>query len=99
MAKKVEKPYYQQFQRTLLSKLEDVKSLIEPNDTILFESISPEASFLKSLESGVTKYSLRYYQKEAIYTLHHIYKQSIDVCRSPEEVKKNLLRLKSYEHI
>lgn len=99
MAKKVEKPYYQQFQRTLLSKLEDIKSIIEPSDTVLFESISPDASFLKSLESGVTKYPLRYYQKEAIYTLHHIYKQSIDVCRSPEEVQKNLLRQKSYEHI
>lgn len=99
MPKKVEKPYYQQFQRTLQSKLEDVKSLIEPSDTVLFDSISPDASFLKSLESGVTKYPLRYYQKEAIYTLHHIYKQSIDVCRSPEEVQKNLLRQKSYEHI
>ena len=38
-------------------------------------------------------------QKEAIYTLHAIYKQAVDVCNSPVDIQKNLLRQKNYEHI
>lgn len=94
------KPYYQEFRKTLHSKLEDIKGRIEPEkEGQLFTNLTPEASFLKDLAEGVTKYPFRYYQKEAIYTLHSIYAQAIDVCRSPESTQKVVLRRKEYLHI
>lgn len=93
------KPYYQEFRKTLHSKLEDIKGRIDSSAGDIFGNLTPEASFLKDLAEGVTKYPFRYYQKEAIYTLHSIYKQAIDVCRSPVEIQKNLLRQKGYNHI
>lgn len=93
------KPYYQEFRKTLHSKLEDIKSRIDSTAGDIFGNLTPEASFLKDLAEGVTKYPFRYYQKEAIYTLHSIYKQAIDVCKSPDEIQKNLLRQKGYKHI
>ena len=100
MAKKVAKPYFQEFQKVLTKKLKEIKNKIEPEqEGQLFESLTPEATFLKGLAEGVTKYPFRYYQKEAIYTLHSVYGQAINVCNSPEEVQKNLLRQKDYAHI
>ena len=93
------KPYYQEFRKTLHSKLEDIKGRIDSSAGDIFGNLTPEASFLKNLAEGVTKYPFRYYQKEAIYTLHSIYKQAIDVCKSPEDIQKNLLRQKGYKHI
>lgn len=93
------KPYYQEFRKTLHSKLEDIKGRIDSSTGDIFGNLTPEASFLKDLAEGVTKYPFRYYQKEAIYTLHSIYKQAIDVCKSPDEIQKNLLRQKGYKHI
>lgn len=95
----VVKPYYQEFRKTLHSKLEDIKGRIDSSAGDIFGNLTPEASFLKDLTEGVTKYPFRYYQKEAIYTLHSIYKQAIDVCKSPEDIQKNLLRQKGYKHI
>lgn len=100
MTKKIIQPYYQEFKKTLQSKLEEISKQIEPeNAGQLFKNLSPEATFLKDIAEGVTKYPFRYYQKEALYTLHSIYRQAINVCDSPEEVQKNLLRQKNYEHI
>ena len=101
MAKKIVKPYYQEHKKVLSSKLEEIRKKIEPeNAGQLFKNISPEATFLKDLAEGITKFPFRHYQKEAIYTLHSIYKQAIDVCNSPEEIQKNLLKDKSaYGHI
>ena len=93
------KPYYQEFRKILHSKLEDIKGRIDSSTGDIFGNLTPEASFLKDLAEGVTKYPFRYYQKEAIYTLHSIYKQAIDVCKSPDEIQKNLLRQKGYKHI
>nr|WP_298995573.1 DEAD/DEAH box helicase family protein [uncultured Polaribacter sp.] len=93
------KPYYQEFRKTLNSKLEDIKGRIDSSAGDIFGNLTPEASFLKDLAEGVTKYPFRYYQKEAIYTLHSIYKQAIDVCKSPDDIQKNLLRQKGYKHI
>ncbi len=93
------KPYYQEFKKTLHSKLEEIKGRIDSTAGDIFGNLTPEASFLKDLAEGVTKYPFRYYQKEAIYTLHSIYKQAIDVCKSPDEIQKNLLRQKGYKHI
>ena len=93
------KPYYQEFRKTLHSKLEDIKGRIDSSAGDIFGNLTPEASFLKDLAEGVTKYPFRYYQKEAIYTLHSIYKQAIDVCKSPDDIQKNLLRQKGYKHI
>ncbi|NER10043.1 type III restriction enzyme [Muriicola jejuensis] len=95
----VNKPYYQEFRKILHSKLEDIKSRIESSTGDIFGNLTPEASFLKDLAEGVTKYPFRYYQKEAIYTLHAIYPQAIDLCKSPESIQKNLLRNKPYAHI
>ena len=92
MAKKTVQPYYQEFEKALRSRLEEIKTQIEPeNKGQLFKNPSPEATFLKSLSEGVTKYPFRYYQKDAIYTLHSIYRRAINVCDSPEEIQKNLL--------
>lgn len=100
MAKKIVQPYYQEHKKVLNSKLEEIRKKIEPeNEGQLFKNISPEATFLKDLAEGITKFPFRHYQKEAIYTLHSIYKQAIDVCNSPDEIQKNLLRQKNYEHI
>ena len=100
MAKKIIQPYYQEYKKTLQSKLEEISKQIEPeNAGQLFKNLSPEATFLKDIAEGVTKFPFRYYQKEALYTLHSIYRQAINVCDSPEEVQKNLLRQKNYEHI
>lgn len=100
MAKKIVQPYYQEHKKVLNSKLEEIRKKIEPeNEGQLFKNISPEATFLKGLAEGITKFPFRHYQKEAIYTLHSIYKQAIDVCNSPDEIQKNLLRQKNYEHI
>ena len=93
------KPYYQEFRKTLHSKLQDIKGRIDSSAGDIFGNLTPEASFLKDLAEGVTKYPFRYYQKEAIYTLHSIYKQAIDVCKSPDDIQKNLLRQKGYKHI
>lgn len=100
MAKKTVQPYYQEFKKALKSSLDEIQSQIEPENTgQLFKNLSPEATFLKSLGEGVTKYPFRYYQKEAIYTLHSIYRRAINVCDSPEDVQKNLIRQKEYLHI
>jgi superfamily II DNA or RNA helicase len=100
MTEKKIQPYYQQYRKILDSKLDDIRRQIEPENVgQLFKNLSPEATFLKELAEGITRYPFRYFQKEAIYTLHSIYKQAIDVCSSPEEVQKNLLRQKNYEHI
>jgi superfamily II DNA or RNA helicase len=100
MADKKIQPYYQQYRKVLQNKLDDISRQIEPeNSGQLFKNLSPEAAFLKDLAEGVTKFPFRYYQKEAIYTLHSIYKQAIDVCSSPDDIQKNLLRQKNYEHI
>jgi superfamily II DNA or RNA helicase len=100
MAKKIEQPYYQKFKRTLSNNLDEIKTQIEPeNSGQLFKNLSPEAIFLKNLCEGVTKFPFRYYQKEAIYTLHSIYRRAINICDSPEEIQKNLLRQKEYLHI
>lgn len=100
MAKKTLQPYYQEFKKSLQNSLEAIKVQIEPENTgQLFRNPSPEATFLKDLAEGITKYPFRYYQNEALYTLHSIYRKAIDVCNSPEEVQKNLLRQKSYEYI
>lgn len=100
MAKTVEKPYYQEFRKVLAGKLEDIRNYIEPeNSGQLFKNLSPDATFLKELADGVTKYPFRYYQKEAIYTLHAIYKKSIDICNASDDIQKNLLRQKDYEYI
>ena len=96
--KQVEKPYFQEYKRVLASKLEDVKKLINP-DTLQFTALDPEPSFLKSMDEGVTKYPLRYYQQEAIYTLHAIYRQALNICKTPDEIQKNLLNQKEYKHI
>lgn len=93
------KPYYQEFRKTLHSKLEDIKGRIDSSAGDIFGNLTPEASFLKDLAEGVTKYPFRYYQKEAIYTLHSIYKQAIDLCKSSDDIQKNLLRQKGYNHI
>lgn len=93
------KPYYQEFRKTLHSKLEDIKGRIDTSTGDIFGNLTPEASFLKDLAEGVTKHPFRYYQKEAIYTLHSIYAQAIDVCRSPESTQKVILRRKEYLHI
>ena len=82
MAKKVEKPYYQEFKNILGKKLDVVSKQIEPeNSGALFENLTPEAVSLKDLATGVTKHPFRYYQKEAIYTLHHIYKDAINIAK------------------
>lgn len=93
------KPYYQEYQKVLQKKLQDIQTRVDPDAGDLFGNVSSEVVFLKNLAQGITKYPFRYYQKEAIYTLHSIYTQAIDVCRSPETVRKNLLRQKGYEHI
>ncbi|MGC6413320.1 MAG: DEAD/DEAH box helicase [Bacteroidia bacterium] len=100
MAKKTVQPYYQEFKNALSKSLNEIKTQIEPETKgQLFTNPSPEATFLKSLSEGVTKYPFRYYQKDAIYTLHSIYRRAINVCDSPEEIQKNLLRQKEYLHI
>lgn len=100
MAKKIVQPYYQEFKKVLQNNLETIKVQIEPDENNqLFKNPSPEASFLINLAEGVTKYPFRYYQKEAIYLLHSIYKRAINVCDSPEEIQKNLIRQKDYLHI
>jgi type III restriction enzyme len=100
MAKKTVQPYYQEFKNVLQNNLETVKIQIEPEENNqLFKNPSPEASFLINLAEGVTKYPFRYYQKEAIYLLHSIYKRAINVCDSPEEIQKNLIRQNDYLHI
>ena len=101
MAKKIVQPYYQEHKGVLNKKLEEIRRKIDPEDTghTTKMFITPEATFLKNLAEGITKYPFRHYQKEAIYTLHSIYKQAIDVCNSPEDIQKNLLRQKNYEHI
>lgn len=100
MAKKTVQPYYQEFKKALSNSLDEINSQIEPENTgQLFKNLSPEATFLKSLGEGVTKFPFRYYQKEAIYTLHSIYRRAINVCDSPEEIQKNLIRQKEYLHI
>ena len=100
MAKKVEKPYYQEFKNILGKKLDVVSKQIEPeNSGALFENLTPEAVSLKDLATGVTKHPFRYYQKEAIYTLHHIYKDAINIAKSPLDIQKNLLRQVQYKHI
>ena len=100
MAKKLVQPYYQEHRKILHKKLEEIRQTIEPeNSGQLFQNITPEATFLKDLAEGITAFPFRYYQKEAIYTLHSIYKQAVDVCESPESVQKNLLRQKAYDHI
>ncbi|MDB4107034.1 DEAD/DEAH box helicase family protein [Bacteroidia bacterium] len=93
------KPYYQEFKKTLRSKLKEIEGRIDTTPGDIFGNLTPEASFLKDLGVGITKYPLRYYQKEAIYTLHSIYQQAIDVCKSPDDIQKNLLRQKGYKHI
>lgn len=93
------KPYYQEFGKTLLSKLKDIEGRIDLSAGDIFGNQTPEVAFLQNLQEGVTKYPFRYYQKEAIYTLHSIYKQAIDVCKSPEAIQKNLLRQKNYRYI
>ncbi len=100
MAKKTVQPYYQEYKKVLQNNLETIKIQIEPEENNqLFKNPSPEATFLKNLAEGVTKYPFRYYQKEAIYLLHAIYKRAINVCDSPEEIQKNLIRQKEYLHI
>lgn len=100
MAIKKTQPYYQEFRKVLQGKLEEIRKQVEPEQTgQLFKNLSPDATFLKSLQEGVTRYPFRYYQTEAIYTLHSIYKQATDVCSSSEDIQKNLLRQKNYEHI
>lgn len=100
MAKKTVQPYYQEFKKVLQGNLDLIKVQIEPEEhNQLFKNPSPEASFLKNLAEGVTKYPFRYYQSEAIYLLHGIYKKAINVCDSPEEIQKNLIRQKEYLHI
>ena len=100
MAKKEVQPYYQEFKKTLSSSLDYIRKQIEPENTgQLFQNPSPEATFLKTIGEGVTRFPFRYYQKEAIYTLHSIYRRAINVCDSPEEIQKNLLRQKEFLHI
>lgn len=100
MAKTAVQPYYQEFKKTLNNSLEDIRNQIEPeNAGQLFQNLTPEATFLKGLGEGVTRFPFRYYQKEAIYTLHSIYRRAINVCDSPDEIQKNLLRQKEYLHI
>ena len=93
------KPYYQEFKKTLHSKLEDIKGRVDSTAGDIFGNLTPEAAFLQELAEGVTKYPFRYYQKEAIYTLHSLYDQAINVCKSPDEIQKNLLRQVGYKHI
>ena len=94
------KPYYEEYKRILNSKLNDVQQLVQPEQTeALFESPTPEIAFIRSLEDGITKFPFRYYQKEAIYTLHHIYKQAVDICRSNEEFLNERLKQPSNSHI
>lgn len=95
----IKKPYYQEFRKTLHSKVKDIKGRVDTSAGDIFGNLTPEATFLKNLAVGVTKYPFRYYQKEAIYTLHSIYAQAIDVCRSPESTQKVILRRKEYLHI
>jgi superfamily II DNA or RNA helicase len=99
MAKKLIKPYYTEYKLTLKRKLTAVRELIYPEQGVMFQDITPEAKSLIELEKGITKFPLRFYQNEAIYTLHSIYKQALNVCRSPEDVQKELLKKKEYEHI
>ena len=94
------KPYYEEYKRVLNSKLKDVEQLVQPKDTVsLFENPTPEIAFLRSLENGITKFPLRYYQKEAMYTLHHIYKQAVDICRSDSEFIQQRLNEDVNKHI
>ncbi len=94
------KAYYTLYKKLLQKKLDDVISAIEP-ETVgnLFINPSPEATLLKSMHQGVTKHPLRYYQKEALYTLHHIYPKSIDVCRNSTDAQSILLKTMEYKHI
>lgn len=93
------KPYYQEFKKTLHTKLQEIKGRVDSSAGDIFGNLTPEAAFLQELAEGVTKYPFRYYQKEAIYTLHSLYGQAVDVCKSPNEVQKNLLRQVGYKHI
>ncbi|MDG4714832.1 DEAD/DEAH box helicase family protein [Winogradskyella marincola] len=93
------KPYYQEYQKVLQKKLQEIQNRVDPDAGDLFGNVSDDVVFLKNIAQGVTKYPFRYYQKEAIYTLHAIYTQALDVCRSPENVRKNLLRQNGYLHI
>jgi type III restriction enzyme len=100
MSEKTGIPYYKEYKNELHKRLEDIKSQVEPdNAKQLSLNLSPEAAFFKELSEEVTKYPFRFYQKEAIYILHSIYKQAIDVSISPKNVQKNLLRQNKYKHI
>ena len=94
------KPYFQEFKRTLDSKLKQVSSIVDSLYIDQFiEGINPDAAFFLELSEGITKHPLRYYQKDAVYTLHSIYTQAIDYCRSPINVQNNLKRQLGYKHI
>ena len=57
MAKKIVQPYYQEHKKVLHTKLEEIRKKIEPeNEGQLFKNISPEATFLKGLAEGITKF-------------------------------------------
>lgn len=99
MAKKEIKPYYTEYKSVLSKKLKAVRELVYPEQGTMFQDITPEAKSLKELERGITKYPLRFYQNEAIYTLHSIYKQAINVSQSPDDVQKELFRRVDYQHI
>lgn len=94
------KPYYETYKNVLLKKLKSVQNLVNPEETIsLFAKPTPEATFLKSLDEGITKFPLRYYQKEALYTFHHLYKHAIDICRSDKKFQDKRLKQKENDHI
>jgi superfamily II DNA or RNA helicase len=100
MAKTFVKPYYQKFRKQLQNIVHETRLYVEPETSgELFESPPPDAIFLKGIEEGITKFPFRYYQKDAIYTLHRIYQMAIDVCKSPKNIQQALLKQPEYKYI
>ncbi|MGQ1783878.1 DEAD/DEAH box helicase [Saccharicrinis sp. GN24d3] len=103
MTKKVIKPYYQEYKKLLEKKLNHVKLKVESGFTNsssedLFGA-SPETVFLRELAEEATKHPMRYYQREAMYTLHSVYEDAVSISKADDKIQKNMLRQNEYKHI
>ena len=91
--KKVIAPYYQKHQKTLGKYVDDLKRRVTQLD-MDFASNDKHLAFFKEIREGVTKYPLRDYQLDALYTLHHVYEFAEGANHAPKT-----LNLKQYEHV
>lgn len=80
--------YYKEHSKQLAKVIKDYRD----NRSGLF--VTSQYSVFNSLEKGITKFPLRYYQQEALYVLDYLYNESIcEIARNSKSVKPKFSKL------